>query len=98
VLERQGKVEADLRRDLEQLTARLETNRRGHEAEGQMYQVSQTDEGQMYQVRQTDEGQMYQVRQTDEGQMYQVRQTDERQMYQVRQTDEDMRPRDRCIR
>jgi len=38
VLERQGKVEADLRRDLEQLTARLETNRRGHEAEGQMYQ------------------------------------------------------------
>ena len=44
MLERQGKVEADLRRDLEQLTARLETNRRGHEAEGQMYQVRQTDE------------------------------------------------------
>ncbi len=37
-------MEADLRRDLEQLTARLETNRRGHEAEGQMYQVRQTDE------------------------------------------------------
>ena len=40
VMERQVKVEADLRRDLEQLQTRLETARRGHEAEGQMYQVN----------------------------------------------------------
>ncbi len=38
-MERQLKVEADLRRDLDTLHTRLETNRRGHEAEGQMYQV-----------------------------------------------------------
>ncbi len=39
-MERQLKVEADLRRDLDTLHTRLETNRRGHEAEGQMYQVT----------------------------------------------------------